>query len=307
MIEHIEIRLNPRSTESDSLNLLWALLDPDFELVRLIGLGGMGSVYLIQKRSSSSSSSTKDNSPGKSYALKIIQDPPMTKRATQPKEIPTEVHIMKHKLPKLDFLIQCTAAFGLNKTWMLLLEHCPSGDLQDLNLRYIQSNHRLPEAFIWHVFFSASQAIYAAHSRGVIHRDIKPANFLLGETTSMKGKYPHVKLADWGLAALRTDPGYCERTSAGTKAFRCHDDPGLADEKCDVWAVGATVHCLMFGNLPPVRYPCVDRGRYSRFLYDAMRDCVEFCYEERLSSEQLARKMARLAPRKIERGYLPLR
>lgn len=164
----------------------------------------------------------------------------------------------------------------------------------------------LPEAFIWHVFLSAGRAVFAAHERGVIHRDIKPHNFLLAfssDKASIKDEFPKVKLADWGIAAVKSDPEYSEYSPIGTAVFRAPGIPGLADEKCDVWKVGATVHCLMFENRVPKNGPERDNGAWRPTLYYLMARCLRFHHRNRISSSELKSRLEQLAPERIRRDH----
>ena len=96
------------------------------------------------------------------------------------------------------------------------------------------------------------------HYQGIIHRDIKPANLLVCADNS-------VKISDFGVsfaASLNGDPqnelDLCK--SAGTPAFfapelcqpitsNMKERPKLT-HKIDVWALGVTLYCLLFGDLP---------------------------------------------------------
>jgi serine/threonine protein kinase len=113
-------------------------------------------------------------------------------------------------------------------------------------------------------FIDVCNAAGYAHSRGVIHRDIKPSNVMLGE-------YGETLLVDWGLAkvvnqpegatvvARPVPPGADSTQTApdlavGTPAFmppeQARGEHDRLDERCDVWALGATLYCLLTGYAP---------------------------------------------------------
>lgn len=99
----------------------------------------------------------------------------------------------------------------------------------------------------------------ALHQCGVIHRDLKPANILCTE----QGQ---AKISDFGSAYVRETLGSADVLSsttdpilartAGTPAFfapeLCYgtsDGPPIT-KAMDVWALGVTLYCLLFGRVP---------------------------------------------------------
>jgi serine/threonine-protein kinase len=90
--------------------------------------------------------------------------------------------------------------------------------------------------------------LVAAHENGIVHRDLKPANlFLTREGT--------IKVLDFGVARLHdTGGGGATRTgmTLGTPAYMAPEQAfgktSELDEKADLWAIGATLFALISGK-----------------------------------------------------------
>lgn len=88
------------------------------------------------------------------------------------------------------------------------------------------------------------------HAQGIVHRDIKPANLLVSATNC-------VKILDFGVSLLIASDGRVDLAkTAGTPAFFAPElcqDHGLSHaitHKIDIWALGVTLYCLLFGKVP---------------------------------------------------------
>src|SRR5262245_15551965 len=92
----------------------------------------------------------------------------------------------------------------------------------------------------------AAAAVHQAHGQGVLHRDIKPSNLFVDDER-------RVRVSDFGLARSTEADG---RLVTGTPAYLAPEEArgsaGAADERIDVYALGATLYELVAGE-PPFR------------------------------------------------------
>uniref|UniRef100_A0A7N6FHZ0 Protein kinase domain-containing protein n=1 Tax=Anabas testudineus TaxID=64144 RepID=A0A7N6FHZ0_ANATE len=86
------------------------------------------------------------------------------------------------------------------------------------------------------------------HYQKIVHRDIKPSNLLLGDDG-------HLKIADFGVSNQFEGNDALLSSTAGTPAFMAPET--LSDKRksfsgkaLDVWAMGVTLYCFVFGKCP---------------------------------------------------------
>ena len=95
----------------------------------------------------------------------------------------------------------------------------------------------------------------AAHARGIVHRDLKPENIYIVRDPEVPGG-ERAKVLDFGIAKLAGDPGNARTQSLalmGTPSFMSPEQcrgAGQVDPRSDVYALGCVLFTLVVGRPP---------------------------------------------------------
>jgi uncharacterized delta-60 repeat protein len=205
-----------------------------FELVKHIGAGGIGTVWLAQ-----------DERLNERVALKFLsvefrKDP--TALSNLRKETQKSRKLSHRNILRIHDLYESP-----DEPAFISMEYVEGQDLAHLQRQ--QTNCIFTWEFLQPIVKQLCEALEYAHSEGLIHRDLKPSNMIL----DTKGK---LKLADFGLAGLTTDPYAALRPkgywAGGTLNYMSPQQidglpAGVAD---DVYALGATLYELLTSRAP---------------------------------------------------------
>lgn len=124
----------------------------------------------------------------------------------------------------------------------------------------IQNMGRLPAARIAQIGLAVADALEAASRDGLLHRDVKPSNIL-------ERKDGHIKLVDFGIAAMRnaegilSDPQAKQGLVSGTPTYIAPEqaqNPSQIDFRADMYSLGATLYHAAVGRPPFIRPTAYD-------------------------------------------------
>lgn len=210
------------------------VLAKNYEIIKEIGRGGTGSVYL-----------GFDKKLERQIAIKMLElDSNLDKELVEEivKRFEKEAKaIAKLKHPNIVDIYDFGEEDGKHFMVIELLE----GNSLSNQLTRIK---KLPLEKIIDIGIQLSSAISYAHSQGIIHRDIKPANVMMIDDDK-------VKLTDFGIAQLNNDKlGLTQAGSIlGSILYIPPEqlvDSHKVDKRADVYSLGVTLFQLFTGRLP---------------------------------------------------------
>ncbi|MET0406707.1 MAG: protein kinase, partial [Cystobacter sp.] len=224
-----------------------------YELIRELGSGGMGTVFLA-----------RDVRLGRRVAIKFLhtQDAELSQRfileARATARCNHENIVVIHEVGEYE------------RSPFMVLEY-----LQGQPLTYVMGTSRLPPARAVELMVPVVKALACAHEQGIVHRDLKPENIIVTDAGG-------IKVLDFGIAKMLqgtegadaapattpfpssgpSDSADLTRGGAimGTMAYMSPEQWGIGvpiDHRTDIWAVGIMLFRMIAGKHPlePLRGP----------------------------------------------------
>ncbi|MEL6525188.1 MAG: protein kinase, partial [Chloroflexota bacterium] len=195
-----------------------------YEIIDVLGRGGMATVYL-----------GKQSSIDRTVAIKVLPPHPALDEAFKERfqlEAKTIGGLQNPNiLPLYDY-------GTFEDVIYLVMAHVEGGTLEDL-----MDNGAMSTRDVERVLRPVSSALDYAHSRGVIHRDVKPANILMQDG--------HPLLADFGMVKMVAAESNLTGTAiVGTPTYMAPEQgQGLiVDKRVDVYALAAILYEMLTGS-----------------------------------------------------------
>ena len=277
------------------------MLVGDLTLLKCLGKGSFGEVYLTSKQG------TKQKFATKKIDRKFTQNP----RAK--KYLDNEINILK----EIDHpnIIKLIEVHETTQYIYLVMELCNGGGLSDCLEDHIKKNKGpFPEEVVQYLMKQIVSGLNYLHKRNILHRDIKLDNILVDfdneedrkNKNMMKAK---VKIIDFGFAR-HLQPSQLAYSTLGSPI---NMDPGILrklnkmehsneygyDQKADIWSLGTICYEMLIGkntfNAENMRelISKVERGNYflptsiSKEAVSFLNGMLQYDLKKRLSAEQL--------------------
>lgn len=213
---------------------------PGFEILSVLGRGGMGIVYLA-----------RDTQLKRLAALKMVLAGAHSSEGSLDRFRAEAEAVARLQHPHVVQVFSWGEHDGLP---YLVMEYVAGGGLD----RRIAGQPQ-PPADAARLVMLLARAVHAAHKAGIVHRDLKPANVLLApaaDEPALNAAYGWPKISDFGLARLsggeRGQTASC--ALLGTPSYMAPEQAaGKAREvgpAADVYALGAIFYELLTGRPP---------------------------------------------------------
>ncbi|XP_078504843.1 ribosomal protein S6 kinase alpha-2 isoform X1 [Lissotriton helveticus] len=204
--------------------------DPSqFELLKVLGQGSYGKVFLVRK--------IKGSDSGQLYAMKVLKKATLKVRdrvrSKMERDILAEVN---HP-----FIVKLHYAFQTEGKLYLILDFLRGGDL----FTRLSKEVMFTEEDVKFYLAELALALDHLHSLGIIYRDLKPENILLDEEG-------HIKITDFGLSKEAIDHDKRAYSFCGTIEYMAPEVVNRRGhmQSADWWSFGVLMFEMLTGSLP---------------------------------------------------------
>lgn len=217
-------------------------IDEKFEVVSLLGKGGMGLVYRVRSPEHDQELALKLAFP----QMNESKEEEVSKRFER--EILVTRSIQHRNVARVfdSGVLQCGLRY-------MAMEIVPGEDLKSQIVR----EGAVPPDQALKLCKEIVLALQACHSKDIVHRDLKPENIRVYQ----EGEETRIRVMDFGLSRLLNEAEVIKQeiyltqqtTVSGSPAYMAPEsitDPGDVDVRCDLYSVGVTLFELVTGSLP---------------------------------------------------------
>lgn len=232
-----------------------------YHLVRLLGRGAMGEVYLAE-----------DIGINRQVAIKVIRsdfEPGIDTASEATRLFQHEMRTIArlnhpHILPLFDYAEAMVNGAPLP---YMVMPFCQDGSLAAW-LKQRNSSSFVSPLDVAHIVQQAAEALQYAHDQQIIHRDVKPSNFLIRHNQENPNR-PYLLLADFGLARLSSASISKSLTIGGTPPYMAPEQwRGHPVPATDQYMLAIMSYELLTGRTP-------FRGSLEQLMYQHVQEQPE--------------------------------
>jgi serine/threonine-protein kinase len=211
-----------------------ALVDQKYAILRVLGEGGMGVVYLA-----------RDIHTGLDVVVKAVRS-----ELAHRDDVRARTLAEGRALAQIDHpnVVHLRAVAVEGPSLYLVMQYIEGESLDKLILRYQERGERMPVEEALAIFRQVAAGVGAAHQEGVVHRDLKPANVLL------RRKDRVAKVTDFGIALVQGEsPRPNTRGVIGSLWYMSPEQVvgrRDLDHRVDVYALGILLYQMLVGRVP---------------------------------------------------------
>ena len=209
-------------------NLIGKVINERYELLEIVGSGGMATVYKAQDRLLNRFVAVKILKDSMKYDSEILE-----KFSTEAKAAASLSH------NNIVSVYDVGTSDGIS---YIVMEYIDGETLKE----YINKNKPIKWQKACEIAIQIANALSAAHDNGIIHRDIKPHNILITKDGT-------AKVADFGIArAVSSDTVVAGGSALGSVHYISPEQArgGFVDNSSDLYSLGVVLYEMLTGSLP---------------------------------------------------------
>lgn len=250
------------------------IIDGKYEILTLIGKGGMSKVYLA-----------RDQRLNKQWAVKEIQK---NARDENDEAVSQSAIAEANMIKALDhpYIVRITDIIELEDVIYIVEDFVEGQTLGEI----LAKEGPQPQERVIKWAIQLCEALEYLHTREhpIIYRDMKPANVML-RTEGDNWENDKIKIIDFGIARTYKEDNIEDTKSLGTRGYAAPEQfggQGQTDARTDIYCLGKTLYHLLTGKFPydnmdPIRAwnPMLDPG-----LEAIIEKCIQTRPEDRFQS-----------------------
>jgi serine/threonine-protein kinase len=210
------------------------LVDKKYAVIRVLGEGGMGVVYLA-----------RDIHTGLDVVVKAVRSELAHRDDVRARTLAEGRALAQIDHPNVVHL-RAVAVEGTNL--YLVMQYIDGESLDKIIARHVERREPMPIEEALAIFRQVASGVGAAHQEGVIHRDLKPANVLIRKKDKV------AKVTDFGIALVPSDTSRPQ--TRGILGSLWYMSPEQVtgrrdlDQRVDVYALGIMLYQMLVGRVP---------------------------------------------------------
>ncbi len=205
------------------------LLDNRYEILEVIGTGGMAVVY-----------KARCHRLNRLVAIKILKDDYL-----EDEDFRRRFHAESQAVAQLSHP-NIVSVYDVSTSISLEADYIVMELIDGITLKqYLEKKGVLNWKETLHFAIQIAKALEHAHSRGIVHRDIKPHNVMVLKNGS-------VKVADFGIARMMSQGNTLTKEALGSVHYISPEQArgGRLDNRSDIYSLGVVMYEMMSGRPP---------------------------------------------------------
>ncbi len=205
------------------------LLDNRYEILEVIGTGGMAVVY-----------KARCHRLNRLVAIKILKDDYLEDEDFRSRFHTESQAVAMLSHPNIVSVYDVSTSVSLEADY-IVMELIEGISLKD----YMEKKGVLNWKETLHFAMQIAKALQHAHSRGIVHRDIKPHNVMVLKNGS-------VKVTDFGIARMMSQGNTLTKEALGSVHYISPEQAkgGRVDDRSDIYSLGVVMYEMMAGRPP---------------------------------------------------------